>query len=89
MYPLAILNYPNQALSARHSVVSVIENNTMPPPSVDAKQVAHPAGIVEEAEKEKLLKLAKAFAQAGDLALAFEKSKTGTQASSYEGKSKT
>jgi hypothetical protein len=89
MYPLAILNYPNQALSARHSVVSVIENNTMPPPSVDAKQVAHPAGIVEEAEKEKLLKLAKAFAQAGDLALAFEKAKTGTQASSYEGKSKT
>jgi hypothetical protein len=45
--------------------------------------------IVEEAEKEKLLKLAKAFAQAGELALAFEKAKTGTQASSYEGKSKT
>jgi hypothetical protein len=45
--------------------------------------------IVEEAEKEKLLKLAKGFAQAGDLALAFEKAKTGIQASSYEGKSKT
>jgi hypothetical protein len=89
MYPLSILNYPNQALSGRHKIVSVIENDTMPPASVDAKKVGHPAGIENEAEKEKLLKLAKAFAKAGDLAIAFEKSKAVTQASSYEGKSKT
>ncbi len=60
--PLLILNYPNQALSLRHETVRQIEEKLMPPP----------AGIFDDQERQKLIELAKAFAQAGDKALAYE-----------------
>ncbi|MBN3938409.1 MAG: hypothetical protein V7L21_15920 [Nostoc sp.] len=60
--PLLMLSYPNQALSLRHETVRQIKEKRMPPP----------AGIVNEQERQKLLELAQAFAQAGDQALAYE-----------------
>ena len=60
--PLLILSYPNQALTLRHETVRQIEEKRMPPPS----------GIFDDNERQKLLELAKAFAEAGDKALAYE-----------------
>jgi hypothetical protein len=62
MNPLRLLNYPNQALTERHSVVVQLEQNAMPPGE----------GIVNARERKGLLDLAKRFAAAGDKALAFE-----------------
>ncbi|MBN3950003.1 MAG: hypothetical protein HWQ38_27445 [Nostoc sp. NMS7] len=60
--PLLILSYPNQALSLRHETVRQIKEKRMPPP----------AGIVDDQERQQLIQLAQAFAQAGDKALAYE-----------------
>ncbi|MBE9179142.1 hypothetical protein IQ268_11280 [Oculatella sp. LEGE 06141] len=62
MNPLLILNYPNQALTLRHETVRQIQENLMPPPN----------GIPDEAERQRLVTLAEAFAKAGDEALAYE-----------------
>lgn len=62
MNPLRLLNYPNQALTERHTVVGQLEQNAMPPGG----------GIVNARERQALLKLARRFAEAGDKALAFE-----------------
>jgi len=62
MKQLLLLNYPNQALASRHENVTEIKNKLMPPP----------AGIPDDKERQKLLELAKAFAEAGDKALAYE-----------------
>lgn len=70
MKQLLLLNYPNQALTLRHENVSQIEDMLMPPP----------AGIADDEERQKLLELAKAFAEAGDEALAYEGEQTITAA---------
>lgn len=60
MRSLEILSYPAQALSARRTLVSVLEHNEMPPP----------AGMPEAAERAAMIELARAFVVAADLALA-------------------
>ncbi|MBD1868924.1 hypothetical protein H6F88_11855 [Oculatella sp. FACHB-28] len=70
--PLGIMNYPNQALSIRHTIVRVMESNRMPPAAVDSDGEFIHAGIIDEAERRKYLELARAFAEAGDKALKFE-----------------
>lgn len=67
--PLLILSYPNQALTLRHETVRQIEGKLMPPPT----------GIFDNQERQKLIELAQAFAQAGDLALAYEGEKITPQ----------
>ena len=63
MNPLELFSYPNQALSGRHELVKVFEENTMPP-GEDA--------IPDSKRRSELRELAQAFAEAGDAALAFE-----------------
>jgi hypothetical protein len=62
MNPLRLLNYPNQALSVRHEIIRRLEQNTMPPGGTD-----------DDAQRQKLLELAKAFAEVGDQALDYER----------------
>jgi hypothetical protein len=61
MNPLRLLIYPNQALTVRHDIVRRLEQNTMPP-----------GGIDDGTQRQKLLELARAFAEVGDQALDFE-----------------
>jgi hypothetical protein len=70
--PLGIMNYPNQALSIRHTIVRVMESNRMPPAAVDSNGEFIHAGLIDETERRKYLELARAFAEAGDKALKFE-----------------
>lgn len=63
---LELLVYPAQALGARHDIVAQLEDDTMPPAD------EHPAGIADAAEHAQLLTLARDFASAGDVALAWE-----------------
>ncbi|HEY9639193.1 MAG TPA: hypothetical protein V6C57_01850 [Coleofasciculaceae cyanobacterium] len=75
MAPLGIMEYPNQALTIRHRIVKVMEANRMPPAGIaskDGQQEMIPAGITDEAERQKYLKAARDFAELGDKALAFE-----------------
>jgi hypothetical protein len=67
---LEMLCYPNQALSARHDIVRAIEERRMPPT----------AGIADDASREHLLTLARAFASAADAALAAESAQGRTVA---------
>jgi hypothetical protein len=67
MSKLTLLNYPNQALGARHDLFSEVDNNSMPPKTSD-----HAAGIANADDRKKLLDLAKRFAEVGDKALEFE-----------------
>ncbi len=62
MNPLVFFTHPSQALTARHQIVERLEANTMPPGG----------GIKDEAERQKLIVLAKHFAEVGDQALAYE-----------------
>jgi mono/diheme cytochrome c family protein len=62
MNPLRLLNLPNQALSVRHQIVAVLEDNRMPP-----------IGIEDNGERKKLLALAQEFAAIGDQALDYER----------------
>lgn len=62
MNPLRLLTYPNQALTERHRIVTQIEENLMP---LDT-------GIPDEAQRNKLLALAREFAAVGDQALDYE-----------------
>jgi hypothetical protein len=59
---LELLNYPNQALSGRHNLVGVLEQNVMPPG----------AGVADEVIRLDLIRRATDFAKIGDDALAFE-----------------
>jgi len=63
--PLVFFAHPSQALTARHDIVNKLEANLMPPPN----------GIADTAARQKLIDKARAFAQAGDRALAYEKQK--------------
>jgi hypothetical protein len=62
MNPLRLLNFPNQALTMRHNVVTQIEQNLMP---LDT-------GIPDGTERKRLLALAQEFAAVGDQALDYE-----------------
>lgn len=66
---LLLLNYPNQSLAARHSLVEVLKKNEMPPEDTTAK---HAAGIADEAVRGELVGLAEAFVKQADAAIAFE-----------------
>ena len=68
MDKLSLLNYPNQSLGSRHQLVNELNNNTMPP-----KTKEKPMGIPEAAERTRLLRLAKVFAELGDQAFEYEK----------------
>ncbi len=63
MNPLRLLNYPNQALTERHTLVAQLDANAMPPGG----------GIEEDDQRLKLLALARDFAAIGDQALDYER----------------
>jgi hypothetical protein len=65
MNPLELFSYPNQALSGRHRLIKVLEENTMPP--ID--------NIPDPKRRSDLRDLAQAFAAAGDAALDFEETR--------------
>jgi hypothetical protein len=69
MNPLLILSYPNQALTLRHETLARIKAKTMPPPK----------GIADESELNEMIKLATAFAEEGDKALAYEGEKSSSR----------
>jgi hypothetical protein len=62
MNPLRLLNFPNQALTVRHEIVTQLEQNTMPPGG----------GISDSSQRRKLIDLAREFAAVGDQALDYE-----------------
>jgi hypothetical protein len=62
MNPLRLLNFPNQALTVRHQIVQQLEQNAMPPNE----------GIPNDAQRQKLLELARTFAAVADQALDYE-----------------
>lgn len=64
---LELLVYPAQALAGRHDIVAQVADESMPPARGGAD-----AGIADLAARETLLGLARAFADAGDAALAWE-----------------
>jgi hypothetical protein len=66
MNPLELFSYPNQALSGRHELIKVLDENTMPP-TLEA--------IPDSRRRSELRDLAQAFADAGDAALAFEEAR--------------
>lgn len=67
---LLLLNYPNQALIARRTLVAVLEDNTMPP----GNELAHePTGIQDGATLRRLIRLAKAFERNAEAAYAHER----------------
>lgn len=71
MNDLLLLNFPNQALAARDSLLEVIDENRMPPGSVLAGEHA---GIADPAERAKLRALAKAFVDQANAAFEYENS---------------
>lgn len=66
---LEFFNLPNQALYSRHNIVEHLEMNTMPPKKND---LGFAKGIANEADRQELLTLARAFEAAGDDALKFD-----------------
>lgn len=62
MNPLRLLNFPNQALTMRHNIVTQLEQNLMP----------YGTGISDETARKKLIGLAQDFAAVGDQALDYE-----------------
>jgi hypothetical protein len=70
--PLTLLNYPNQALVARHTLVEVLRRNRMPPANLEA---GTEAGITDEVARQALLRLAEEFEREADAALAYERAR--------------
>jgi hypothetical protein len=62
MNMLEFFNYPNQALAGRNRIISVLEENSMPP--LD--------GIENPRDRRTLLELARDFKRIADEALKFE-----------------
>lgn len=62
MQHLELLSYPNQALSGRHDIVRMLEQNSMPPIT----------GIINDRKLEGILSRARTFAVIGDAALEYE-----------------
>jgi len=69
---LTMLCYPNQALAGRHSIVSILKEDKMPP--LD-KETGKPAGLHNDAVRDELIQLALTFEQEADAALKFEASR--------------
>jgi hypothetical protein len=67
---LLLLDFPNQALVARHSLVEILRGNKMPPADPRA---GRPAGLGSEELREQLLALAEQFEREADAALSYEK----------------
>jgi hypothetical protein len=67
--PLEFFNYPNQALAARNSIITRLQQNDMPPVTND---LGLPGGIAADDDRQELIAMAKEFKAAGDAALAFE-----------------
>lgn len=65
---LELLEYPNQALVARHEIASQLGDNQMPPEN----DLGVKPGIADTTEQNRLIGLARDFAAAGDAALAWE-----------------
>jgi hypothetical protein len=63
---LVLLNYPNQAIYARNSIVAELEGLTMPPG----------AGVKDPTERGELLRLAREFQAAAEMALKLEGERT-------------
>ncbi len=66
---LELLAYPAQALTGRHRIVAQLEGDDMPP---EGNALGLPAGIADPETRAMLLERARAFAAAGDAALAWE-----------------
>jgi hypothetical protein len=66
---LYMLNFPNQALTGRHELLSVLSKDSMPP--LD-DSTGRGAGLHDESTRASLYELARVFAAEGDAALAFE-----------------
>ncbi len=73
---LVLLTFPNQALNARLTIVNELQSNLMPPKNKDTGL----SGVADEKEKQKLVELAKTFAELGDKALAFERKRVSENA---------
>jgi Haem-binding domain len=65
MNMLEFFNYPNQALTGRNRIITVLEENSMPP--ID--------GIDNPRDRQTMIELARDFKRIADAALAFEKEK--------------
>jgi hypothetical protein len=68
--PLLLLDFPNQALVARHTLVETLRGNKMPPADPKAHKEA---GVADSAVREQLIVLAEEFRRDADAALAFER----------------
>lgn len=66
---LSLLSHPAQALAMRHTLLSVLSNNSMPPEDV-ARGI--PSGINDEAQRQRYIKLAEEFEDLAQRALDFE-----------------
>jgi hypothetical protein len=71
MNDLLLLNYPNQALISRRSLLHVLNKNAMPPGNREAQETP---GIHDPAERDRLIELTKAFLEAADTAYGYERS---------------
>lgn len=69
---LTLLDYPNQALVARHTLVEMLRRKRMPPAN-DASHTA--AGIANDSERRELVRLAEEFEHEADAALDFERAR--------------
>lgn len=76
--PLLLLDFPNQALVARHSLVEALRGDKMPPPD---PATGRGAGLGDDAVRQQLLLLAEAFEREADGALAYERSRPGRSGS--------
>lgn len=72
---LFLLNFPNQALAARHTLAAMLRGDKMPPP--DAK-TGSAGGIPNARVRGELIRLAEVFEREADRALAFEREHRGT-----------
>lgn len=72
---LLLLNYPNQALIMRRTLLTILEDNSMPPGD-PLTQTA--AGVANHRVLDEMKKLAREFERAADAALAFEKTRPAT-----------
>lgn len=72
---LLLLNYPNQSLFARHTLLKTLTNNEMPPEDTAKHKEA---GIADAAQRAELIQLAKLFVKEADAAVAFESSRKPT-----------
>lgn len=66
---LLLLNYPNQALLSRRTLLRALENNEMPPEDTARQK---PAGIADDAQRAELIEMAKTFVREADAAFALE-----------------